>query len=266
MVVFIMRYTWTALCVIVVTMSGSVKSEEASVRFEFILDITNRIYNDSLLKNDSADYKHLFSQVNTTLYSIYGCTSCSTHSFYRNVSKMTFSNENGNVLVNATLVFGTMKDNADMIKGLFTNATAVNNEKNSLKFDPKFTQVSQSNPESPATSTSHPIKTAATHPTEHPTEHPTDHTAGHPTDHTAGHPADHLTTKHHNAACNQTGTVLVKATLTFKSNETDARLVESLLLKAVNGSNEINYLKFKPEFSEGHSEEWDTKEQAQRRD
>ncbi|GAA6068405.1 transcription initiation factor TFIID subunit 12 [Tachysurus ichikawai] len=52
---------------------------------------------------------------------------------------------------------------------------------------------------------------------------------------------------------NQTGTVLVKATLTFQSNETNAHLVKSLLMKAINGSNEINNLKFKPEFSEAIS-------------
>ncbi|GAA6092518.1 uncharacterized protein LOC113662835 [Tachysurus ichikawai] len=215
MEVFMMRYTWTVLCVIMVTMSGSVTSEEASVRFKLILDITNRIYIDSLLKPDSADYKILFSQVNTTLYSIYGCTFCSTHSFYRNVSEMTFSNENGNVLVNATLLFWTMKDNADMIKDLLTNA--VNNEPNSLKFNPKFTQVIQlSNPESPATSTSHPNKTTATHPTVHSTVHPTVH----PTVHSTVHPTVHLTTKHHNAAWsfNQTPITLTSFCLLFLVN------------------------------------------------
>lgn len=46
---------------------GSVKSEEASSRFELTLDITNRVYNASLLTPDSPDYKLLASQVNTSV-------------------------------------------------------------------------------------------------------------------------------------------------------------------------------------------------------
>lgn len=45
--------------------------------------------------------------------------------------------------------------------------------------------------------------------------------------------------------------MLVKATLTFQSNETNADVIKSLFTKAIEGSNEIDGLTLKPEFSEG---------------
>ncbi|KAM9434661.1 uncharacterized protein Hap1MRO34_002430 [Clarias gariepinus] len=172
MEVSMMRYTWAALCITVFMMPGSVKSEEAtnsSSAFELIMDITNRIYNDSLLKPGSTDYDALSKDINNMLYSIFGCTRCHTHSFYHNVSALTFSNKTGSVLVNATLLFQSNKTSARVIEDLFMNATEHSIEIAGLKINHNFTQVI-------------PLPTIA------------------PTDSSIDHPGIHLTTKHHSGA------------------------------------------------------------------
>ncbi|XP_053346308.1 large proline-rich protein bag6-B-like [Clarias gariepinus] len=105
------------------------------------MDITNQIYNNSLLNHDSPDYKLLFTRVNGILYSIYGCNTCTTHTIYHGVSAMTFSNETGTVLVKAMLTFQSNQINAEIIKNLFNKASA-GNEINGIKINPKFTQTS----------------------------------------------------------------------------------------------------------------------------
>ncbi|XP_053087471.1 uncharacterized protein LOC117596408 [Pangasianodon hypophthalmus] len=180
-----MRYTWAALCITVLVMSGSVTSKEASVTYELTMDITNRIYNDSLLKPGSPDYVILSTQVSGALYSIYGCVTCNTHSFYQKVSAMTFSNQTGTVLVKATLMFQSNQINADVIKDMFMKAIAGDNEINGLTVNPNFTRViPPSTPAPTVSSTSHPNKTTSTTPTTRPTTRLT----------------IHPTTKHRNAA------------------------------------------------------------------
>ncbi|KAF7686456.1 hypothetical protein HF521_015818 [Silurus meridionalis] len=106
-----MRSTRVALFILVVAMSGSVNSTAApkTSLYKLIVNINNRIFNNSLLKPNSTDYKTLFSQVNSSLNSIYSCSSCSTNSSYQKVSAMTFSNQSGTVLVEASMMFPKAK-------------------------------------------------------------------------------------------------------------------------------------------------------------
>lgn len=50
---------------------------------------------------------------------------------------------------------------------------------------------------------------------------------------------------------NRTGTVLVKATLAFQSNQINAAVIKVLFLNAISGGFEVNGLKFDPKFTQG---------------
>ncbi|KAM9434626.1 uncharacterized protein Hap1MRO34_002390 [Clarias gariepinus] len=167
MEVSMLRYTWAALCITVSVMSGmslgkpveNNESPEPLVTYDLTMDITNQIFNDSLLKSESSDYEILFTKVTGALFSIYGCSTCNTQTFYQGVSAMTFSNKTGTVLVKATLKFHTNQINSDVIIHLFKKAIAANDEINSLKINSKFTQATSE----PTTSPPNTTKTTTTH-------------------------------------------------------------------------------------------------------
>ncbi|XP_053087484.1 uncharacterized protein LOC128317717 [Pangasianodon hypophthalmus] len=197
MEVSMMRYMWAALCITVLVMSDSLngmslgksrgndETTGPSFKYKLSMDITNRIYNNSLLNSGSPDYEILFAQVKGAFYSVYGCSTCDTHTFYQGVSAMTFSNQTGTVLVNATLVFQSNQINALVIKNLLIKAITGSNEINGLIINSEFTQgTSRSTPTatSPTTTTTttattrsttntHPSKTTTTSPNTRPTTH-----------------------------------------------------------------------------------------------
>ncbi|XP_053087447.1 uncharacterized protein si:dkeyp-92c9.4 isoform X1 [Pangasianodon hypophthalmus] len=157
MEVFMMRYAWAALCIAVLVLSGSAEgaslvtskaaNTEPSFTYDFTMDITNRIYNDSLLNTKSQDYNLMYEEVSCALYSVYGCPTCDTHTLYRGVTAMTFSNKDGSVLVMGTLAFNSSQTNAVVLKGLFEHALAGGTEINGLQFNPEFPiVVSRSSP------------------------------------------------------------------------------------------------------------------------
>ncbi|KAF5893911.1 mucin-1-like, partial [Clarias magur] len=266
-----MRYTWAALCIVVFMMPGSVKSEEATnstSAFELIMDITNRIYNDSLLKPGSTDYDALSKNINDMLYSIYGCTTCMTHSFYHNVSAVTFSNETGSVLVKATLLFQSNKTSARVIKDIFMNATADSNETTGLKINRNFTQgmclgKPVENNESPEPFVTYDLSMDITNQIFNDSLLE----SGSPDyeilfskvngalssiygcstcdTHTFYHGVSAMTFS------NKSGTVLVKATLKFHTNQIDSAIIIHLFKKAIEANDEINNLKINPKFTQG---------------
>ncbi|XP_053540541.1 uncharacterized protein LOC108273325 [Ictalurus punctatus] len=260
-----MRYTWAALCIAVLAMSVSVKSEEAPnalVTYELTMDITNRIYNSSLLKSNSSDYAILYKQVTDMLNSIYGCATCKTHVFYGNVSAMSFSNQTGTVLVKASLVFQSNKTNADEIKGLFMNATAADKEINGLKVNPNFTQVSVKSEEAPNALVTYELTMDITN-----RIYNSSLLKSNSSDYAILYKqvTDMLNSIYGCATCkthvfygnvsamtfsNQTGTVLVKASLVFQSNKTNADEIKGLFMNATAADKEINGLKVNPNFTQ----------------
>ncbi|GAA6074232.1 mucin-2 isoform X2 [Tachysurus ichikawai] len=173
MEVSVMRCTWAALCIAVLVMSGcaegaslvplkSTKSDPLYT-YDFTLNIINRIFNDSLLNPKSQEYKVMYEEVSSALYSVYGCPACDTHSFYQGVKAMTFSNKAGCVVVQATLVFLPGQINSVVIKFLFLQAINGRNEINGFKINPKFTRVISGSALVPSVSiTSQPTSTTTT--------------------------------------------------------------------------------------------------------
>ncbi|KAI5621785.1 XK-related protein 8 [Silurus asotus] len=139
-----MRSTRVALFILVVAMSGSpvgsVNSKAApkTSLYRLMVNINNRIFNNSLLKPNSTEYKTLFSQVNSSLNSIYNCSFCSTNSSNQKVSAMRFSNLSGTVQVEALIEFP--KVNADVLKDLLKNATDRTGKIKDLKINSVFTK------------------------------------------------------------------------------------------------------------------------------
>ncbi|XP_053087448.1 uncharacterized protein si:dkeyp-92c9.4 isoform X2 [Pangasianodon hypophthalmus] len=150
MEVFMMRYAWAALCIAVLVLSGSAEgaslvtskaaNTEPSFTYDFTMDITNRIYNDSLLNTKSQDYNLMYEEVSCALYSVYGCPTCDTHTLYRGVTAMTFSNKSGSVVVETTIIFYSGDFPSIVIKYLFLQAINSRNEINGLIINPEFTQ------------------------------------------------------------------------------------------------------------------------------
>ncbi|KAK2864759.1 hypothetical protein Q7C36_003913 [Tachysurus vachellii] len=177
MEVSVMRCTWAALCIAVLVMSGSAEGASLEVTkstksdplytYDFTLNIINRIFNDSLLNPKSQDYKVMYEEISSALYSVYGCPACDTHSIYQGVKAMTFSNKTGSVVVQATLIFLQGQINSVVIKFLFLQAINGRNEINGFKINPEFTRdIPQSAPALMSTShsTTPPITPTTTPP------------------------------------------------------------------------------------------------------
>ncbi|XP_060721485.1 G8 domain-containing protein DDB_G0286311-like isoform X1 [Tachysurus vachellii] len=173
MEVSVMRCTWAALCIAVLVMSGSAEGASLEVTkstksdplytYDFTLNIINRIFNDSLLNPKSQDYKVMYEEISSALYSVYGCPACDTHSIYQGVKAMTFSNKTGSVVVQATLIFLQGQINSVVIKFLFLQAINGRNEINGFKINPEFTRVISGSALVPSvSSTSQPTSTTTT--------------------------------------------------------------------------------------------------------
>ncbi|KAM9434625.1 uncharacterized protein Hap1MRO34_002389 [Clarias gariepinus] len=172
MVVSMMQSICAVFSITVMVMSGytqsaslvTLKTANADVpydTYDFTTDITNRIYNDSLLNPNSQDYTMMYNEVSNALNSVYGCPTCDTQTFYKGVTAMTFSNKTGSVDVQATLVFYSDQISSVVIKNLFLKAISGRNEIIDLKINSKFTQViPRSDPA--LMTTSHPTTTPTT--------------------------------------------------------------------------------------------------------
>ncbi|KAF7686453.1 hypothetical protein HF521_015815 [Silurus meridionalis] len=146
MEVSVIRYMWACLCIAVLAghadgaslVTVKAANTDMFLTYDFTLDITNRIYNVSLLTPQSQDYKVMYEEVSSALYSVYGCSTCDTHTLYQGVTSMTFSNELGSVLVKVTLKFSSDQTNAVVLKNLFERALTNSSGINGLQFNPKI--------------------------------------------------------------------------------------------------------------------------------
>ncbi|XP_036421360.1 cell wall integrity and stress response component 3 [Colossoma macropomum] len=122
------------------TQAVTTTTTETIPKYAFYLgiEITNRVYNDSLRDPESAYYKSMYAQVSSALADIYNCSTCDTHSFYKGVAAMTF--RNGSVIANSTIVFQTSYINAVLVKYLFINNIPSSNEINGLRVNSRFTE------------------------------------------------------------------------------------------------------------------------------
>ncbi|XP_045549653.1 cell wall protein DAN4-like [Salmo salar] len=100
-----------------VTPAGMSTTPTAKMAYQICMEITNRVFNDSLLSPNSEDYKKMYDEVNQLLAEVYGCRTCSTGSVYEGIATMTFSH--GSVIANATIVFYTEAINQWVVKYLF---------------------------------------------------------------------------------------------------------------------------------------------------
>ncbi|KAI5087476.1 polymerase (RNA) III (DNA directed) polypeptide G like a isoform 2 [Silurus meridionalis] len=146
MEVSVIRYMWACLCIAVLAghadgaslVTVKAANTDMFLTYDFTLDITNRIYNVSLLTPQSQDYKVMYEEVSSALYSVYGCSTCDTHTLYQGVTSMTFSNELGSVLVKVALKFSSDQTNAVVLKNLFERALTNSSGINGLQFNPKI--------------------------------------------------------------------------------------------------------------------------------
>ncbi|KAG7325892.1 hypothetical protein KOW79_010817 [Hemibagrus wyckioides] len=136
--------TWTALCIAVLMMTASIQGADTnepqnfaldSMGYYFSIEIMNRIYNDSLLDPESADYKKMHGEVSTALHSVYGCDSCPTGPDYKGVQAMNF--RKGSVIAESTIMFSGTMTNTAVVKFLFMGALANNPEINGLQINPE---------------------------------------------------------------------------------------------------------------------------------
>ncbi|KAK6323841.1 hypothetical protein J4Q44_G00061800 [Coregonus suidteri] len=100
-----------------VTPAGMSTTPTAKMAYQICMEITNRVFNDSLLNPNSEDYKKMYDEVNQLLAEVYGCPTCSTGSVYGGIATMTF--RHGSVIANATIIFYTEAINQWVVKFLF---------------------------------------------------------------------------------------------------------------------------------------------------
>ncbi|KAK2902671.1 hypothetical protein Q8A67_007384 [Cirrhinus molitorella] len=84
------------------------------------LRITNRVYNDSLADQQSAEYTTLKQEVETLFADIYERSHDTTHLIYLGTDEMIFSN--GSVIATSRLLFGPTQINPELVRGIFLPA------------------------------------------------------------------------------------------------------------------------------------------------
>ncbi|XP_067217835.1 mucin-1 [Chanodichthys erythropterus] len=94
--------------------------------FSLCMEITNRVFNDSLLNKNSPQYKRMYSEVSGVLDTAFNCSDCDTRETYRGVSNMQFRGEP--MMANCTIQFQTAFINHVVIKYLFLRAIDNNNK------------------------------------------------------------------------------------------------------------------------------------------
>ncbi|XP_022539145.2 mucin-2 [Astyanax mexicanus] len=172
-----LRLSWIILIFTIFMISGSpaaaspARALEATTTetvpeyaFYLCIEVTNRIYNNSLKNQNSADYKAMYADISGVLEVIYNCTECGTYGAYRGIAEMTFSN--GSVIANCTIVFQTVYINAVLVKSLFGFKLPANNMINGLNISREYTQdkVTPVPAAVPTTTTPLPTTTRTTRP------------------------------------------------------------------------------------------------------
>ncbi|XP_050986632.1 mucin-4 [Labeo rohita] len=84
------------------------------------LRITNRVYNDSLADQQSAEYSTLKQEVEQLFADIYERSYDTTHLIYLGTDEMIFSN--GSVIATSRLLFGPTQINPELVRGIFLPA------------------------------------------------------------------------------------------------------------------------------------------------
>ncbi|XP_051527257.1 mucin-1 [Myxocyprinus asiaticus] len=105
--------------------------------FFLCMEITNRVFNDSLLNPATKDYKQMYAEVAGALNIIYNCSTCDTRDSYRGVTDMRF--RKGSVIANCSISFKTIFINNIVVKNLFTVAIEKNPRPNGLEMNKQFT-------------------------------------------------------------------------------------------------------------------------------
>ncbi|XP_051519506.1 uncharacterized protein LOC127420921 isoform X2 [Myxocyprinus asiaticus] len=105
--------------------------------FSLCVEITNRIFSDSLLNPATKEYKQMYAEVVGALDIIFNCSSCETRNTYRGVTGMRFSK--GSVIANCTISFKTIFINNIVVKNLFLSAIEKNPQPNGLELNKQFT-------------------------------------------------------------------------------------------------------------------------------
>ncbi|XP_065150384.1 uncharacterized protein [Paramisgurnus dabryanus] len=105
--------------------------------FNLCMEITNRVFNDSLYNPATAEYKKMYNEVSGALNIIYNCSICPTKETYRGVTSIKFSK--GSVVANCTISFQTIFINNVVIKYLFLKAIENNFHPNGLVINKDFT-------------------------------------------------------------------------------------------------------------------------------
>ncbi|XP_051949388.1 mucin-1 isoform X2 [Xyrauchen texanus] len=105
--------------------------------FFLSMEITNRVFNDSLLNPATKDYKQMYAEVAGALNIIYNCSTCGTNDSYRGVTDMQF--REGSVIANCSISFKTIFINHFVVKNLFVLAIEKNPQPNGLKINKQFT-------------------------------------------------------------------------------------------------------------------------------
>ncbi|KAI7789960.1 putative mucin-1-like [Triplophysa rosa] len=106
--------------------------------FSLCMEITNRVFNDSLLNPTTQKYKHMYAEVSGAQNIIFNCSKCHTRNSYRGVKTMKFSK--GSVVANCTILFQTIFINNVVVKYLFLTAIDNNFHPNGLEINKDFTK------------------------------------------------------------------------------------------------------------------------------
>ncbi|XP_067282771.1 mucin-1 [Pseudorasbora parva] len=105
--------------------------------FSLCMEITNRVFNDSLLNKTSQQYKKLYAEVSGVLDAAFNCSNCDTRETYRGVTNIQF--RNGPMIANCTIQFQTIFINNVVVKYLFLRAIDNNTQPNDLALNRQYT-------------------------------------------------------------------------------------------------------------------------------
>ncbi|CAB1320866.1 unnamed protein product [Coregonus sp. 'balchen'] len=99
------------------TTAGMSTAPTAKMAFQLGIEITNRVFNNSLLNPNSEDYKKMYGEISQLLADVYTCPTCGTASSYGGIVTMTF--RNGSVIADTTIVFNTTSINRFVVMFVF---------------------------------------------------------------------------------------------------------------------------------------------------
>ncbi|KAG1947413.1 mucin-1-like [Pimephales promelas] len=105
--------------------------------FSLCMEITNRVFNPSLLNTSSQQYKRMYTEVSGVLDLAFNCSDCDTRETYRGLTNIQFRNEP--MIANCTIQFQTLFINHVVIKYLFLRLLDSNTQPNGLALNRQYT-------------------------------------------------------------------------------------------------------------------------------